>query len=166
MKGIKIKTTWPITTSGFLYDREWALVETDKEDFPYVNQKRFPGLCLIQTKIENEKLIVVNKTKEKEDRVREIKEKEKENRAGDEKIEESEETEQNKQKEVFKIEEPQAKREEKILDKETEEREENEKEEILEIALEEFPSEELGCRICGDDTVGLLYEERVSTWFS
>jgi uncharacterized protein len=47
--GIRVTDSWPITTRGFLHDRNWMLVDASTGKF--ISQRVLPPMCLIKTEL-------------------------------------------------------------------------------------------------------------------
>ncbi len=46
---VPIQSTWPLSSTGLLFDRQWTLIDAEGE---YLSQKRFPRMSLIQPHID------------------------------------------------------------------------------------------------------------------
>lgn len=54
LTGIRL-ASWPVSETGFKYDRQWMLIDTENQ---FLSQRRFPRMALIKTAIANTKLVL------------------------------------------------------------------------------------------------------------
>lgn len=54
LTGIRL-ASWPVSETGFKYDRQWMLIDTERQ---FLSQRRFPRMALIKTAIANTDLIL------------------------------------------------------------------------------------------------------------
>jgi uncharacterized protein len=52
LAGIRV-SSWPVTETGFKYDRKWMLVDTEQQ---FLSQRRLPRMALIKTALTDSKL--------------------------------------------------------------------------------------------------------------
>lgn len=59
-RGILMTSEWPVTARGFALDRNWMVVREDTGRF--ISQRELPKLCLVETALSSESLIVTAQT--------------------------------------------------------------------------------------------------------
>lgn len=50
-----IVSSWPVVQTGFQYDRQWMLVDTDGQ---FLSQRRLPAMALIKTQLDGQTLVL------------------------------------------------------------------------------------------------------------
>jgi uncharacterized protein YcbX len=54
LAGIKV-STWPVVETGFKYDRQWMLIDSNQQ---FLSQRTLPRMALIKTEIKDQRLIL------------------------------------------------------------------------------------------------------------